>query len=206
MKHDHGHHHDAAFWDQMYRSRPRKTEPNVVLAETVAGRSPGTALDVCCGMGADAIWLAKQGWKVTAIDMSNVALDRARDVDVAREVTWIHGDALVWQPPFEAYDLVSSQFLHVAPAERPALFRKLGSSVRRGGTLLVVAHHASDLQTTVGRPPNPELYFTADEIAASLAPEQWEIRFSGTRPRSGTDHQGRALTIQDMVFTARRRS
>ncbi|MDP3155858.1 MAG: class I SAM-dependent methyltransferase [Archangium sp.] len=201
MKHE----HDAAFWDQMYRSRPRKTEPNGVLAETVAGLSPGTALDVCCGMGADAIWLATQGWKVTAIDMSNVALDRAREVDVAHEVNWIHGDALVWQPPSETYDLVSSQFLHVAPSERSALFERLGSSVRRGGTMLVVAHHASDLQTTVGRAPNAELYFTAEEIEASLVPAQWEITFAGTRPRSGTDHQGRALTIQDMVFKARRR-
>ncbi len=198
MKHDHAHQHDAAFWDQMYRSRPLKTEPNVVLAETAASLSPGTALDVCCGMGADAIWLAKQGWKITAIDVSNVALERARDGDVGKQVNWIHGDTLLWQPPVDAYDLVSSQFLHVAPADRPALFQKLGASVRRGGTLLVVAHHASDLEANIGRPPNLELYFSAEEIAASLEAGQWEVDFAGTRPRSGT-------VIRDMVFKARRR-
>ncbi|XXF77751.1 class I SAM-dependent methyltransferase [Myxococcaceae bacterium GXIMD 01537] len=196
----------AAFWDQMYRRRVAAWSgaPNALLAESVEGLAPGAALDVGCGEGADALWLAKRGWTVTAVDISNVALERARMADAAHQVTWLQADLRVWRPPTEAYDLVSAHFLHVPPAERTAFFGGLAESVRPGGTLLVVAHHPSDLETTIGRPPIPDLYFTAEEVAASLAPGPWEVLFSGTRPRSTSDREGRTLTIHDMVLKARR--
>lgn len=200
------HHHDAASWDRMYRHRhaASNSEPNPILSQEVANLVPGTALDIGCGEGSDALWLANRGWQVTAVDISNVALDRGRAADTGHQVNWLQVDMLVWQPPADAYDLVSAHYVHVSPAERTALFGRLAQAVRPHGMLLFVAHHPSDLETTVGRPPIPELYFTADDVAASLAPGRWEILFGGTRARSTTDREGRAITIQDMVLKAQR--
>ncbi|AKU92627.1 class I SAM-dependent methyltransferase [Vulgatibacter incomptus] len=198
---------DADFWDRMYRHRkaaPWSGEPNVLLAETAADLPPGAALDVGCGEGADAIWLAKCGWTVTAVDHSNVALDCAREADSAGQVRWLQADLLDWQPPSEAYDLVSAHFLHVAPEERGGFFGRLAMAVRPGGTLLFVAHHPSDLETAIGRPPIPDLYFTAEEVAATLETDGWELLISGTRPRSASAHGGGTITVHDMVLKARR--
>ena len=200
------HIHDAAFWDERYRCRDAAwdSEPNPFLADDIAGLIPGTALDLGCGEGSDAVWLAKRGWRVTAVDISNVALDRGRAADEAHQVSWLQADVLTWQPPADAYDLISMHFFHVAPVERTALFGRLAAAVRPGGTLLVVAHHVSDLETTIGRPPLPELFYTADDVAASLVTGRWEILFGGTRPRRATDPEMRAITIHDTVLKARR--
>ncbi len=208
MNHEHDHPSDAAFWDQAYQHRPHHAAsngaPNPVLAREIAGLDPGSALDLGCGEGADALWLAKRGWQVTGVDFSKVALDRARAIDTARQVNWVQADMRVWQPPADAYDLVSLHYVHVAPAERAELFGRVAQAVRPTGTLLMVAHHASDLETTIGRPPMASLYFTADEVAAWLAPGRWEILLSGTQSRTATDRHGHAITIQDTVLKARR--
>lgn len=197
---------DAEFWDQKYRHRqaPWDGEPNPLLAEVAEGLTPGAALDLGCGEGADALWLARRGWQVTAVDISGVALERARAADTDRQVTWQQTDMLAWQPPADAFDLVSAHFLHIPPAERTALFDCLARAVRPGGTLLVVAHHVSDLETTIGRPPLAELYYTADEVAASLTVGRWEVVFGGLRPRIAKDPQGRTVTIHDTVLQAQR--
>jgi len=197
---------DAAFWDRMYRHRDAAWdgEPNAFLAQETTDLLPGAALDLGCGEGADAVWLANRGWHVTAVDLSSVALDRGREADAAQAVSWLHADMLVWQPPADAYDLVSLHYVHVPPAERAGLFGRLARAVRPGGTLLVVAHHPSDLETTVGRPPIPDLYFTSEEVAAALVPGRWEILVEGTRPQSVTDREGRPLILHDMVLKARR--
>jgi SAM-dependent methyltransferase len=198
---------DEAFWDQMYRRHGHKawdSEPNTMLSQVVADLAPGAALDMGCGKGADAIWLAQRGWRVTAVDISTVALDRGRAADTAHQVTWLHTDMLAWQPPTDAFDLVSAHYLHIPPAERTAFFGRLAQAVRPKGTLLVVAHHPSDLETTIGRPAIPDLFLTPEEVAASLAPGRWELIFSGTQPHGAMDREGRAVTIQDTVVQARR--
>lgn len=198
----------AAFWDQMYRRHPHGAawngEPNPVLAQEIVGLKPGAALDLGCGEGGDALWLAKRGWQVTALDISNVALERGRAADAAQQVNWIQADMLAWRPPAEAYDLISLHYVHIPPAERAALFGRLAAAARPQGSLLVVAHHPSDHETSIGRPAVPDLYFTADEVSAALVPGRWELLFSGTKPRSVTDRQGRAVTVQDTVVKARR--
>lgn len=202
------HAHDAESWDRMYRHRQAHAawsgEPNPLLAQEIAGVEPGTALDLACGEGADALWLTERGWKVTAIDLSNVALDRARAADASHRVDWIHADMLVWQPPADAYDLVSLHYVHIPPAERAALFGRLARAVRPNGFLLVVAHHPSEQDTTSRHPAIADLYYTADDVAASLAPGRWEILCSDNKPRHTTDHEGRPVTRHDTVLKARR--
>lgn len=112
-----------------------------------------------------AIWLAARGWQVTAFDHSEVALERARAADPDGAVAWRLTDMHEAAPVVGAYDLVAALHLHIPPDARPAFFAGLAAAARPGGTLVVVAHHPSD---PGGRPPTPDLYFTADEVAGYL--------------------------------------
>jgi SAM-dependent methyltransferase len=203
---------DQAFWEERYRSQAAlwSGNPNRHLVAEAGGLTPGTALDVGAGEGADAIWLAGRGWQVTAVDISTVALERAAGhaaqagPDIAGRIHWLHHDLTGWQPPHDHYDLVSAQYMHLPTAARHALFDCLASAVAPGGTLLIVGHHPSDMQTTMPRPQMPELFFTGDDIAARLDPGQWEIITNAAAERTATDPDGRHVTIHDTVLRARR--
>jgi hypothetical protein len=95
--------------------------------------------------------------------------------------------------------------MHVPPAPREALFRGLAAAVKPNGTLLVVGHHPSDLQTTARRPPRPEVFYTAADVAALLDPAHWDIIVEAARARSAVDPAGQAITVHDTVLRARRR-
>ncbi len=200
------------FWDERYRSRGKlwSGNPNAHLVSEASGLTPARALDAGCGEGADAIWLAERGWRVTAVDLSGVALQRGAaraaqlGADVARRIDWLHEDLTTWSPDHAYYDLVFAQYLHLPREPREALFRRLAASVAPGGSLLIVGHHPSDLQTTMPRPPIPGLFFTAADVAASLDPLGWEIIVSTVRERCATDPDGHTVTIHDAVLRARR--
>jgi SAM-dependent methyltransferase len=200
------------FWDERYRGQTSlwSGEPNVYLVSEAAGLTPGTALDAGSGEGADAIWLAERGWLVTAVDFSGVALQRAADharqrgSDVARRIKWVQEDLTRWVPGPNRYDLVTAQYLHLSSATRPSLLRRLAAAVAPGGTLLVVGHHPSDLQTTVPRPQDPDRYFTGADIAAALEPGQWDIITDAAPGRTAADPEDRTVSIHDTVFRAER--
>lgn len=202
-----------AFWDERYRQPGHvwSGSPNPQLVAEAAGLRPGSALDAGSGEGADAIWLARRGWTVTAVDISSVALARAAghaaaDPEAARRISWGHHDLTVWAPPPDAFDLVSAQFMHWPGAERTAVYGRLAAAVAPGGTLLIVGHHPSDLDTTARRPRLPELLFTPEETAAALDPATWEILVSEARARPAEDPAGHPITVRDSVLRARRRN
>ena len=203
-----------AVWDERYRSRDAlwSGKPNQYLVSETDGLPPGSALDVGAGEGADAIWLATRGWRVTAVDISSVALARAaahageRGADVASRIQWLHEDLKAWQPVKTSFDLVSAQYLHLPAADRAAVFGALAAAVAPGGTLLIVGHHPSDLQTTVPRPPWPELFYTGDDIAALLDVGDWDIVTNAAPGREASDPDGITVTIRDTVFRAARRA
>lgn len=204
-------HFDRAFWDDHYGSAPAlwSGKPNPVLVDEVDGLPPGRALDVGSGEGADALWLAGRGWQVLGTDVSQVALDRATAaVDaggLSDQVMWVQHDLLAWTPPPRSFDLVSAQFFHLLADDRPRVYGGLADAVAPGGTFLVVAHHPSDLDTTMSRPPVEELFFTADDIA-ELLDDEWEVQVSEARPRTAKDPDGRDVAITDTVLKARRLS
>jgi len=199
------------FWDERYRSSTRvwSGNPNPQLVAEVAGRPPGRALDVGCGEGADAIWLAGRGWTVVAADISGVALERAaqhaRDTDpaAAARIEWRQADLFARPPEPDSFDLVSAQFVQLPPEPLARLFAALAAAVRAGGMLLVVGHHPSDLATEVPRPPLPELFYTPEEIAGLLE-DSWTISACVARPRPATTPDGAHVTVYDTVLAATR--
>ncbi|KAA2253865.1 class I SAM-dependent methyltransferase [Solihabitans fulvus] len=205
---------DEQYWEERYGSSTAvwSGRPNSQLVADVADLAPGTALDAGCGEGADSIWLAVRGWRVTAVDFATAALRRAEehaeafDQDAAARISWVRRDLLTAVPPVEGtFDLVSAQFMQFPPEQRGPLFAGLAVSVAPGGTLLIVGHHPVDLETTSHRPPVPEMFYSAEEIADSLDPERWEILAADTRPRLTNHAEGRETTIHDAVLRARRR-
>ena len=207
---------DESFWDERYRQHGQHAavwsgQPNAQLVAEVAELLPGSALDVGAGEGADAAWLARRGWRVTAVDISSVALGRAAaavegEPETAARITWQHQDLTVSPPPAGTFDLVSAQYLHLPAPQRDGVYSRLAASVAPGGTLLIVGHHPSDLGTSVRRPSAPGLLFTAEQIAAGLDPYEWEIVTCTSRPRPTNDSDGAPVTVQDSVLRARRRA
>jgi SAM-dependent methyltransferase len=198
----------ASYWDAKYAARDAawSGEPNDRIAAAAAALQPGRALDAGCGEGADAIWLAERGWHVTAVDISAVALARGRAMDATGRITWLQADVREWQPPVAAYDLVAAHFVHFPSPQRELVYGRLAGAVRPHGTLIAVAHHPSDLETTARRPPMRENYFTADDLAALLEPAAWDISEASKAPRAALDPQGREITVHDVVLIARRRA
>jgi SAM-dependent methyltransferase len=166
-------------------------------------------MDVGCGEGADAIWLALRHWEVEAVDISGVALERAaahaRDVDpeASARIEWRRADLISEPPEPGRFDLVSAQFMQLPPELRAPLFRALADAVRPGGTLLVVGHHPSDLGSGVRRPPMPELFYTSDEVAG-LLDDTWSVDVNEARSRQAATTDGVEVTIHDAVLRATR--
>ncbi|GLZ11736.1 methyltransferase [Actinomadura sp. NBRC 104425] len=197
-------------WEERYESGKRvwSGKPNPQLVATATDLPPGTALDVGSGEGADSVWLASRGWKVTGVDVAQAALDRAaRHADEAGvDVTWQRADVTAWQPAPAQFDLVSAQYLHLPRPAREALIRRLATAVRPGGTLLIVGHHPADLKVaTLRRPPLPHLMFTAEEIAGVLDPAEWDLTTAAPE-RPATDPDGQPITRTDAVLRAVRRA
>jgi SAM-dependent methyltransferase len=201
------------FWDDRYRAAGKlwSGQPNPQLVAQTADLAPGEALDAGCGEGADAIWLARHGWTVTAVDVSAVALDRAAGYaalagdEVARRISWRREDLRSWAPGPARFDLVSAQYMHLPRTEQVSMHARLAAAVRPGGTLLVVAHHPDDLHANVGRTGRPDMFVSAEEKAASLDPGEWEITVADAIGRSATDLDGQPVTVRDTVLRAARR-
>ncbi|MFI5041777.1 MAG: class I SAM-dependent methyltransferase [Acidimicrobiales bacterium] len=199
----------AAEWDARYSEREGAMwsgRPNGRLVAEVADLTPGGALDVGCGEGADAIWLARRGWTVTAIDISDVAVGRARDAAerAGVAVEWVCGDALL--TPFRArsFDLVSMQYPALPKAAGEAAVRALLDTVRPGGLLLAVYHDLDDdhREHMRSRGVDPANYVGADDLAPLLS-EDFTIELQGVEPR--IDPPPDTPDIADVVLRARRR-
>ena len=219
---------DRESYDELYRSAPAvwSGRPNRQLVVEAAHLPPGTALDAGCGEGADAVWLAERGWRVTAVDFSPVALERgaarARELGLDDRIEWVHADLAAWQPPAGRFALVTAHYLHSRGADRTALFQRLGAAVEPGGTLLVVGHslaggagHGSDEAHGSHAPEgdahdhhahDPELFYTAEDVAAVLDPADWLDVVPETRERDPEAAARTGNPVPDTVLVARRRS
>jgi len=201
---------EEEFWDLRYRESDQiwSGNPNVILVREITGVEPGSALDLGCGEGADAIWLARRGWRVTATDISGVALERAArhaaSADVADRIDWQRHDLGVSFPE-GVFDLVSAHFLH-SPGDMPRerILRTAASAVAPGGTLLIVGHAGSPAWE---HNPHPEVHLpTPQEVLESLEfPEgEWEVLLCEEHERIQNDPEGQPTTRTDNVLKVRR--
>ncbi|MEC5179650.1 class I SAM-dependent methyltransferase [Arthrobacter sp. CG_A4] len=200
----------AQQWDETYRGRPRmwSGQPNPQLIAEAAYLPPGTALDLGCGEGADAIWLAGRGWMVTALDVSAVALERAtahaQENGQGANIEWVQQDLATWVPA-QLFDLVTAQFLHSTVMPWQQALQLAAAAVRTGGTLLVVGHHPDGLPPW-GQHHAPERFYTAEELARELGIEapEWGLDVADTRHRSIIGPDGEAADVTDAVLRATR--
>jgi SAM-dependent methyltransferase len=151
------------------RAHASRAPSEFLITETEA-LPPGRALDVACGAGRNAVWLARRGWRVTGVDFSDVALRAARELAASAgvEVEWIEADAVTWIPARRAYDLVTVMYLQLPVAERRAALGHAADAVRPGGTLLVVGHDLLNLTEGWGGPTQAEVLFTPDDVVAEI--------------------------------------
>ncbi len=167
---------DAAAWDERYQSADLVwgAEPNIFVKQICADLHPGTALDLACGEGRNALWLARQDWDVSATDFSSVAIARARTLaagepdDVRRRLTWEVADVTKQDLGDSRYDLVLLSYLHLAWADMHSTLRRAISAVRPDGLLVSVGHDRRNLTEGVGGPPDPEILHVPGTLRAAL--------------------------------------
>lgn len=198
----------AGDWDERYASHDDglwSGRANGTLVAEVAESSPGRALDVGCGEGADAIWLARTGWQVTGVDVSPVALERAavaaRAAGVA--VEWVRADVTTSPAAPAGYDLVSVQYPALKHSPGDDAIRALLDAVAAGGTLLVVGHAPLDADYARAHGFEVADYVQPADVRARLA-DGWEVEVDETRPRADPVPEGSPYT-HDAVLRAKRR-
>jgi SAM-dependent methyltransferase len=200
-----------AAWDSRYADRQRlwSGRPNGALVDETAGLTPGRVLDVGCGEGADAVWLARGGWDVTAVEVSGVALERAaghaRDAGVV--VDWVHAGLTEAALPPASFDLVSAQYPALLRTPDAAAERALLAAVAPGGVLLLVHHAGMENRHEQGQEHengfDPADYVWPAMVAAQLD-EDWEVQVDEQRPRTAPDGGAGAHHTDDVVLRARR--
>jgi SAM-dependent methyltransferase len=167
---------DAADWDARYAASELvwSRGPNQLVADECAGLPPGRAVDLACGEGRNALWLASRGWDVTAVDFSRVALDKGRwlagdptdEPTGDRSIDWVCADATQWRG--EGYDLAVVAYFQVPAGDRRTAVRNLVEALRPGGTLLWVGHDSTNLAEGTGGPQDPAVLMTAEDLLADL--------------------------------------
>ena len=193
-------------WDERYAEAEQiwSGEPNGALVAEVGDLEPGSALDVGCGEGADAIWLARRGWQVSAIDVSSVALQRAAAAaDQAHvEVAWVHGGLLETELPVAGFDLVSSHYPALLRTPNHDAERALLAAVAPCGHLLVVHHADFDADEAKAHGFDPNDYVWPQDVDL-LLDEKWHVMVDERRPRHVQGGAG-AGHSHDVVLHARR--
>jgi 2-polyprenyl-3-methyl-5-hydroxy-6-metoxy-1,4-benzoquinol methylase len=198
---------DRQTWNDRYAAAELvwTAEPNRTFAAEVAALGPGRALDLGAGEGRNAIWLAQQGWTVTAVDFSDVALAKARQLAEASdaEVDTLVADVTTFVPPAGTYDLVAVAYLHLPASERTQVHRRAAEALAPGGTLVVLGHDTTNLAEGHGGPQDAAVLFTPDDVVSDLEPTGLTIAKAERVHRTVATPDGDRTAI-DALVTARR--
>jgi len=163
---------DSASWDRRYAGSELvwTAEPNRFLVAETETLAPGRALDLACGEGRNAVWLAEHGWQAVGVDFSEVGLQKARELATSRgvNVEWVAANLLHYRPDPDAFDLVLVFYLQVPAADRRAILQAAVEAVAAGGTFLLVAHDSSNLEHGYGGPQDPARLYTAHDVVTDI--------------------------------------
>lgn len=220
---------DKAYWEEHWEQRPAggMLAPNPYTVEAARGLTPGTALDVGCGTGTEAVWLAERGWFVAGLDISAGVLATAREfgvlANVEERVQWIEADASTWEPE-QQFGLVTTHYAH-APIPQLEFYARIATWVAPGGTLVLVGHlhghdgghderHDGDHSHGHGAghghtaaeelEPPEEATVTLQQMEAVLDRDEWNIVESFANTREAKLPGGDVRTLHDVVVIARR--
>lgn len=193
---------DAREWDTRYAATDTmwSREPNVFLAPHVERLTPGRALDLGCGEGRNALWLAEQGWTVTAVDFSEVAVDRGREWASRRglEVDFHVADVIGYSPDPSSFDLVILFYLQLPHDEVRRILGHAVEALAPGGWLLVVAHDLDNLEHGVGGPPTADVLYTTDLVVDAI--DGLGIVEAGPVERAVSTTEGDRTAIDTLVL------
>lgn len=196
-----------AEWDKRYTDREQlwSGQPNGALVAEVAGLTPGRVLDVGCGEGADAVWLAGRGWDVTALEVSGVALERAarHGQDAGVTIRWVHAGLAEAMLPPASFDLVSAQYPALLRTPDAAAERALLRLVAPGGRLVLVHHAGMDTEQRDDSEFDSADYVWPSMVTA-LLDDNWDVELHEQRPRIAPDGGAGAHHTDDLVLRARR--
>ncbi len=208
---------DKHYWEKHWqeageRGGDRGLLANPHLAREVGDLEPGSALDAGCGEGIEAIWLAANGWDVTAADISAAALERARrraaGGERAADIEWVEADLGVWEPG-RRFGLVMTNYAH-PDIPQLAFYERIADWVAPAGTLLIVGHlhsrhHSGEHRGDQQQPPD-DVSVTAESITGLLNPETWNVITADEISRTLRAGTGRTLELHDVVVRAERRT
>jgi SAM-dependent methyltransferase len=192
----------SEFWNSFYSERERvwSGKPNPALVREVETVAPARALDLGCGEGADAIWLAERGWTVTGVDFSSVAIGKARDLPPVPGLNFVCADVLIWRAP-EPVDLALLCYLQLPADQRRAVVRAAAASLAADGLLLVIAHHSRNLAEGTGGPQDPSVLYAPQDVVEDLDGTGMVVERADAVTR---DVPGAARSAIDTLVRARR--
>jgi len=197
---------DEHDWDDRYRDRELlwTVEPNRFVVSAVGILDPGSALVLAAGEGRNAVWLAEQGWDVTAIDWSGVAIEKGTELAAQRGVTveWQQADLFEWEPGPDVYDLVTITYLQVPAPGRESVWRKAASAVGPGGHLLLIGHDSRNLEEGYGGPSQSAVLYTASD-ASGVVGESLHVERAETVVRPVEVDDGVRYAIDNLVMARR---
>jgi SAM-dependent methyltransferase len=203
---------DSSSWDDRYRQRELvwSAGPNQFVVERTSGLAPGRALDLACGEGRNAIWLAEQGWDVVGTDFSEVAIDKARRIAEHREVAvdFQVADAVSgegFDPDDEPFDLIVVAYLQLPDEQLGEALTRAVVRLAPGGTIVVVGHHVDNLDRGYGGPQEPAVLHDPARIAEMLtdADPEIEVRDAETIERVVDSGEGQRTAIDSLVLATR---
>lgn len=197
---------DSRAWDERYADSDLvwSATPNQFVAAELADLAPRSALDVACGEGRNALWLAERGWDVTAVDFSVTGLDKGRALQSRHErgrdmhIDWVHADVLAHDFGSDVFDLVVIAYLQVPAKEREIAVRRCFGSLTEGGTLFVVAHDSTNLTEGTGGPQDGSVLYTAEDVLSDLGDEKYKVERAERVARSvgpSDEHRGEPASI-----------
>jgi SAM-dependent methyltransferase len=193
------------YWERHYAERMthRHSGVHVSLESRLEPLVPGAALDLACGAGANAIWLARRGWHVTAVDFSPTAIGLARELAASDgvEVDWIVADLLAYEPRPRSFALVLLSFLQLPADERELVLGRAVAAVAPGGTFLLAAHDPSNLIEGIHGPRDPEVLYAATDVVPYLS--GFQIEEAERLRRTVATPNGNGVMV-DAIVRARR--